>query len=214
MVWGIPNLPFKKERIFLDDAKSVFKNIQVINDDPEKTQEDKKTDIIKLLHDNKSVFEKKGFMGDKSIIEKIAIYNTSCEVKLPIADTKFKSIISKKINYLANHPELTYLMGKTLGEIVKNDLHPMKLMDNDDDCTPLQGEDECYQENYNRNLIICKLQQGATNTPTYNTPQCEKASKCTPPASAGGKKKASRRKSKRQKSKRQKSKRRTTTRKK
>lgn len=153
-------------------------------------------------------------MGDQSIIEKIAIYNTSCEVKLPIADKKFKSSISKKIKYLANHPKLTYLMGKTLGEIINNDLNPINLMANDDVCTSLQGEGECDQENYNRNQIICKLQQGAIDTPTYNTPQCKKASKCTAPASAGGKKKASRRKSKRQKSKRQKSKRRTTTRKK
>ena len=148
-------------------------------------------------------------MGDQSIIEKIAIYNTSCEVKLPIADKKFKSSISKKIKYLANHPKLTYLMGKTLGEIINNDLNPINLMANDDVCTSLQGEGECDQENYNRNQIICKLQQGAIDTPTYNTPQCKKASKCTAPASAGGKKKASRRKSKRQKSKR-----RTTTRKK
>lgn len=61
--WGIPNLPFKTERTFLDNAKSVFKNIQVINDDPEKTEADKQTDIIKLLQDNKSVFEKKIIYG-------------------------------------------------------------------------------------------------------------------------------------------------------
>lgn len=49
MVLGFPNLPFKQERMFLAAAKSVFKNIQVINDDPEKTEADKTTDIIKFF---------------------------------------------------------------------------------------------------------------------------------------------------------------------
>ena len=99
----------------LEKGRTVFKEIQYINDNKTKSKEEKEKEIIKKLEENKTLFEKKSYLDNDSLLNYIARFNTKCLHFSSLA-SKMELKINDSIKYLAEHPKVTLLMGEILGD--------------------------------------------------------------------------------------------------
>ena len=167
-----------KKLELLQKGRTVFKEIQTINENSQINETDKITKITKLLTDNKSLFAKKDYLNGDSLFNLIARYNTEC-LKIPGIAKKYDTKISDSIHYLATHPDLTFLIGKELNQHVNESLYPADLEDEQSQCQ--EHGNKCDEKNYNRNQVICNLQKGSVNNKDYITPTCIMAKSCNNP---------------------------------